>query len=1296
MTAIRTLHLRRQLVLLLAGMLLLLWGVLSGFFFWRGIHTVENEAQEHLRYEISRLVSQMEHQLSHGGLTDAERLLTLWAVEPNIEVLALLDDQGKVMLANDLSWKGKPVTPLLPNEDTWALVEVGNRHFPEVSLTPDHQGVTAYFPVIWQNRDDNQLREEDVAVLYGRYDLRPARARILADVGYSAFLLSLLLVAAMLGLWTVLNRILLVPLRQLAEFVGRIDFGHPPTLLKVKGTGELAQLATTYNLIAVQLNQSRHRLQQQRALYDTLAEINQVIVRARTEDEVLQALCRVTVERAGFVFAWFGEINEKEGYIHPVAHAADKPELLDYLWDLQIVLDAETPAGRGPTATAARGDRVVIVNDFQQSAMTSLWQERADRYGIRASAAFPLHQNGRVKAVLNVYASETGFFSEDIVNLLTELVDDVSFVLDHFEQERHRIATETALRRSEERLSVTLDSIGDAVIVTDSEGRVERMNPVAEQLTGWPLTEARNRPLREVFRIIDIKTGQTVENPVTKVMTQGSVISLSNDTALISRDGQTYQIADSAAPIRGREGDLLGVVLVFHDVSEQYALQEALKASEARYRHLFEKGKVVELLMDPDSGVIVDANEKACEFYGYHRREMQGMAISAINTLPEGKIAEKRALALTGQQGCFHFRHRLKTGEIRDVEVYAGPVEVEGRVLLHSIIHDVTRRLRMERFIRLLTEEVADKFGENFFNAIVRQLCESLGVTLAMVGLLKENGKVAESVALWNHGRRAENVVYDLAGTPCADVLHSKGIFISKGLRKRYPEDRLADEMKIESYAGVPLQDGAGKVFGILVVCHDAPLRLENEDIIPVLEIFALRAGAELQRYQAEAEIERLAFYDSLTGLPNRRLLLDRLQQAHGIVKRKQAWGALMFLDLDNFKHLNDAWGHQLGDQLLNQVAERLRSHLRSEDTVARLGGDEFVILLPDLGEESEIAANHIRTVAEKIKEHIATVFELGNRQYHTSVSIGITLFCGVEDREELVKQADTAMYRAKEAGRNAIRFYHPRMQATADARLELEKELRAALASGNMELYYQPQHCAAGKLAGAEALLRWRHATRGFISPNEFIPIAEESGLILPLGKWVLEVACQQIREWQERGWMASIDHVAVNISPRQFHQPRFVEQVSSIVKAAGILPDRLMLELTEGILIEDIADTIAKMKALKELGVRFSIDDFGTGYSSLIYLKRLPLNELKIDRSFVSDIETDANDRAIVETILAMAEHLGLAVVAEGVETEAQRDFLKRHGCRYYQGYLYHPPLAVKEFSEMLCRRAAEVRSG
>ncbi|MDP2369288.1 putative bifunctional diguanylate cyclase/phosphodiesterase, partial [Rhodoferax sp.] len=436
------------------------------------------------------------------------------------------------------------------------------------------------------------------------------------------------------------------------------------------------------------------------------------------------------------------------------------------------------------------------------------------------------------------------------------------------------------------------------------------------------------------------------------------------------------------------------------------------------------------------------------------------------------------------------------------------------------------------------------------------------------------------------------------------------------------------------------------------------------------------------QRKTAEDEIRNLAFYDPLTHLPNRRLLLDRLQHAMVASARSESAGALLFIDLDSFKTLNDTLGHDKGDLLLQSVARRLSTTVRGNDTVARLGGDEFVIMMEGLSLVAPDAAAQARLVAEKILDTFNQPHDLAGLAYHSTACIGIALFVRqTVSVDDLLKHADLAMYQAKGSGRNTLRFFDPQMQSAVMARAALEADLREGLHTHQLRLHYQPQVDDEGHVTGAEALVRWPHPQRGMIAPLEFIPMAEETGLILPLGQWVLETACAQLVAWSDRPELAHFT-VAVNVSALQLRQRDFVDQVLAILHRTGANPRRLKLELTESLLVSNVEDVIEKMFALKAKGVGFSLDDFGTGYSSLSYLKRLPLDQLKIDQSFVRDIHVDPNDAAIARTIVALANSLGLGVIAEGVETMAQRDFLSSSGCHAHQGYFFSRPLPIEEF--------------
>jgi diguanylate cyclase (GGDEF)-like protein/PAS domain S-box-containing protein len=472
--------------------------------------------------------------------------------------------------------------------------------------------------------------------------------------------------------------------------------------------------------------------------------------------------------------------------------------------------------------------------------------------------------------------------------------------------------------------------------------------------------------------------------------------------------------------------------------------------------------------------------------------------------------------------------------------------------------------------------------------------------------------------------------------------------------------------------------------------------RLEGEEFPSEIQLSSMRLEGKViiqatvrditQRIRSEQEIERLAFYDSLTGLANRRLLLDRLQRALSANVRNDKHGAIIFIDLDNFKTLNDTKGHSVGDLLLIEVSRRLKNCVREEDTVARLGGDEFVLLLENLSTAHSEASANAEHVAQKVLHELNRTYLLNGHEHHSSPSIGVAMFCDYSSNvESLVKHADSAMYQAKEAGRNTVRFYDHRTQEIIDSRSEMENELRHALVKQQLKLYYQVQVAQAGQVLGAEVLLRWNHPLLGIVPPDKFIPLAEETGLIVPIGTWVLQSACEQLKQWENNPCGCDLV-LAVNVSVRQFHEADFVSQVRMVIKQSGVNPARLKLEITESMFESDVQSIIAIMHELKLLGVQFSMDDFGTGYSSLSIIKRLPLNQLKIDQSFVRDIEHDVHDRAIVRTIIAMAHSMELNVIAEGVETDEQRQMLELEGCTNFQGYLFGKPVPIEEFEAFL----------
>ena len=490
-------------------------------------------------------------------------------------------------------------------------------------------------------------------------------------------------------------------------------------------------------------------------------------------------------------------------------------------------------------------------------------------------------------------------------------------------------------------------------------------------------------------------------------------------------------------------------------------------------------------------------------------------------------------------------------------------------------------------------------------------------------------------------------------------------------------KQRMLGELTASSYETVGLRKDGSEfpiyITGKRVMLNDGPITVGF--IVDLSE-----------RQQADAEIYNLAYYDALTNLPNRRLFIDRLKASLLASARSRHFGAVLFIDIDNFKMLNDTLGHEYGDLLLIEVAKRIQSCVRDIDTVARMGGDDFVLLLEDVDENPKKASIEVGVIAEKIRSSLAEAYQIKGNKHHSSSSIGVVLYSGEDvSVNDLLKHSDMAMYRAKDSGRNAVRFFYPEMQLAVEAHVTLEADLHRAVPDKQLQLYYQTQVDCDNRLLGTEALVRWLHPIRGLVSPANFIPIAEESSLILEIGTWVLEAACQQLNKWSRDERTCHLT-IAVNVSAKQFKQVDFVEQVARLIHTHEVNPACLKLELTESVVLNDVNDVITKMHALKALQVKLSLDDFGTGYSSLSYLKKLPLDQIKIDQSFVRDMTSDQNDVVMIQTIIDMAKNFQLNVIAEGVETEAQLKLLKQLGCLAYQGFLFSKPLPIDQIEALL----------
>ncbi len=679
------------------------------------------------------------------------------------------------------------------------------------------------------------------------------------------------------------------------------------------------------------------------------------------------------------------------------------------------------------------------------------------------------------------------------------------------------------------------------------------------------------------------------------------------------------------------------------------------------------------------TGLVTRKAVKIFAELGYTEAEAAGLVDDLFRIVHPDDVARvKQALAshLGGITPNYRseFRVRSKAGAwvwyANHGKIMDGPSGVRGQRLI-GVTFNIDERRRHEELLEEQRQRVGD--SERAHRELLRNLHTAIVVHAPDTSVVYSNPRAAELLGLSPEQMQGK-LAYDRAWS----FVNEQGEPLDP---RDYPASRVcATGEPIEAEVFGVRRDETLRVVWLLV--HVFP----EFDADGALKQVVVNFDDISPRKQAEEKIHHLAFFDPLTGLPNRRLLMNRLQGAMASSARSRYYGAVLFIDLDKFKTINDVLGHGVGDQMLIQVGRRIVACVRESDTVARLGGDEFVVLLPELDAGVEGASHAAALVAEKIRQTLTAPFELKGNEHHSSPSIGASLFIGTDESADLLlRQADMAMYKAKDAGRNTLRFFSAAMQLAVETHAALEADLRHATVRGELCLHYQVQVDADARAVGAEALARWIHPTRGTVSPLHFIPIAEESSLILEIGNWVLASACAQLERWRRDPRLQHLT-LAVNVSARQFHQPDFVPALAALLARHDFPTSRLKLELTESVVLGDVGEMVTRMLALRELGVGLSMDDFGTGYSSLSYLKQLPLDQIKIDQTFVRDITTDPTDAVMVKTIIDLARNFHLHVIAEGVETQAQLDFLQLHGCMAYQGYLFSKPVPIAAFEKML----------
>ena len=888
----------------------------------------------------------------------------------------------------------------------------------------------------------------------------------------------------------------------------------------------------------------------------------------------------------------------------------------------------------------------------------------------------------------------------------TEFGQLAQLVRDFFQQQQ-QLAAEIEERRQAERalrlFSRAVEQSPNIVMITDRAGVIQYVNPKFVETTGYSPAEAIGANPRL------LKSGKTTPEQYARLwQTIASGGEWRGEFHNRRKDGALYWEAASIAPVRNEAGAITHFVAVKEDITRRKKVEAALRASELKYRNVFATVGDAILMLDNRDGRILDANPAACKLYGYSRNELLALR---DRDLAAGNGANGE-MPRTVSKRFTDYPQRRKDGTIFPADLWVRHFTYKGYEITVAAVRDMTPLKQAEQKIVRLSHCYAAlgrtsaaimrcSDPQELFRQICRIVVDLDQIQIVVIEFVDPTTGAFQPAA---YAGAVSGYLRYLAGAQASsDPSRPKGwgptgIAFRQGVPavcNNFLDDPhtqvwrpLAEELGIRAGAAFPLHRN-NQVVGCLSAYADER-DFFNADLTELLTRLAGEVSFALdlferenQRKNAEDRLYHLANHDALTGLPNRTLLLDRLTQALHAAQRKQNCVGVLFLDLDHFKTINDSQGHGVGDQLLQAISQRLRDVIRQEDTLARQGGDEFILVLTDLPDPAAAG-----WVAQHLLQALRAPFVLEHQALHVAASIGISLYpLDAADPATLIRFADSAMYQAKADGRADYAFFTAELNARVSELFTLSNELRQALERDEFVLHYQPQiDLATGQPVGVEALIRWQHPQRGLIPPVRFITVAEETGLIGPIGEWTLRAACAQNRLWQNAG-MPPLP-VAVNLSAKQWLQSHLEQQVIEALEAAELEPRFLELEITESLLMRNTDKMIGTMRRLQERGVQFAVDDFGTGYSSLSYLKRLPVNRLKIDRSFVRDIPDNADDVAIAAAIIQMGKSLRLNVVAEGVETPEQLHFLGEQGCDVAQGYHFSKPLPARECAEYLAR--------